>query len=358
MNLQRLVCTLFMMMALAGCGGGGGGVPLIPVPPPADPVQPVPPPADLVQPVPPPADLVQPVPPPADPVQLPQDQEALRYAALLQVLQSNSGTKQELGTGFRVDEGRVIATDRLGAFDEQRMDFKEGGLDSHVPWQSYTSTRASTTVVSVTNQESVRDLSYIDFGYWMEEMEEGVAPDNRITTDVGLYSFGSDGTYPVNEVTGYVGYLGPATGLYVDTRDQSHGRFFAAADLTAYFGIEEGIIVSNVAISHSISGRLYDFRNNEGGMGSEWAVDFNRIGMNVGGVYDAAAGTFSGGTTTGGGSWQGAFYPPSGSDFFPTTPTDWDRPYYISGTFNAHIESVGHIAGAWLGENKESGRGW
>ena len=27
MNLQRLVCTLFMMtaMALAGCGGGGGG---------------------------------------------------------------------------------------------------------------------------------------------------------------------------------------------------------------------------------------------------------------------------------------------------------------------------------------------
>lgn len=290
--------------------------------------------------------------PPPGTTPLPPDNEALRYPALLRVLQTNGGTRRGLGAGLTVDQGHVTATDDLGAFDEQRMDFNEGGPDAHVVWESYVSTRASTTVVSVTNVSRATPLltnEYVDFGYWMKEH---VAPDNLITTDVGLYSFGSDRTYPVTELKGHVRYLGPATGLYVDIRDQSHGRFFAAADLTAYFNIEEGDSGHDAKDRYSIFGRLSDFRNKDGRMGNEWAVDLNRIGGSSSGVYDAAAGTFSGGTTTGGGSWQGAFYPPSSSDKIPEYA---DQPDYISGTFNAHIQGVGHVAGAWLGKKYSSG---
>ena len=181
-------------------------------------------------------------------------------------------------------------------------------------------------------------------------MNEHVAPDNVITTEVGLYSFLNDTTFPITELLkGYVRYLGAATGLYVDIRDQSHGRFFAAADLTAYFNIDE---TDDRRLS--ISGRFYDFRNEDGRMGSEWAVVLNKIGGNSGGVFDAAAGTFSGGTTTGGGAWQGAFYLPSNGRSPEVTPA-YDYPERITGTFNAHMEGVGHVAGAWAGEITAAG---
>ena len=320
-------------------------------PPPV--TDPQPPPVTEAQPppdngAPPPPDNGAP-PPPDNGAPPPPDNEALRYAALLRVLETNGGTTQGLGTGLTVDQGHVTATDGLGAFDEHQMDFNEGGLDSHVVWESYVSTRASTTVVSVTRLSAFSTTTdYVDFGYWMNEH---VAPDNLITTEVGLYSSRNNTTFPVTELGGRVRYLGAATGLYVDIRDQSHGRFFAAVDLTAYFNIEE-----TDDRRRSISGRLYDFRNEDGRMGSDWAVELNKIGGNSGGVFDAAAGTFSGGTTTGGGAWQGAFYPPGSSDRSPEITPDYDRPEHISGTFNAHTEGVGHVAGAWSGEISSASR--
>ena len=117
-----------------------------------------------------------------------------------------------------MDEGHVTATDGLGAFDEQRRDFNESGVNGHVIWRSYVSTCASTTVVSVTNVNRSNANDHTNFGYWMNE---NVAPDNLITTEVGLYSFAKGTPFPVTELEGYVRYVGPATGLYVDIRDQS-----------------------------------------------------------------------------------------------------------------------------------------
>ncbi|MDE0004031.1 MAG: hypothetical protein OXQ29_15180 [Rhodospirillaceae bacterium] len=195
----------------------------------------------------------------------------------------------------------------------------------------------------------MRDVDYLDFGYWLEST---TAADATLSHAVLAFARGERDYGGVASVVGRASYAGPATGLYALKRVDPNtaeptrlwsGQFTADAMLTATFGRGDLAIATNEQFM--ITGSVSNFRNADGDMiNSAWTVDLGVDAANdedtgIAGVQniDASAGTFSG-VTTGGGTWSGMFHGVAG--------VDNALPGAVSGTFDGHFPN-GHVLGAF-----------
>ena len=149
----------------------------------------------------------------------------------------------------------------------------------------------------------------------------------------------------VATLEGSATYKGAAAGLYTkraltpggDGDVTAAGRFTADAELTANFG-GDSVAVDD---EDSISGMIKNFM--DGGMmiDAAWLVELNKI---QGATFNAGGreGTFTDGTTTGGGSWNGMFY---GTVDATTTPQH-TLPSGVAGEFTAGFNN-GDLIGSF-----------
>ncbi len=185
----------------------------------------------------------------------------------------------------------------------------------------------------------LEDADYLDFGYWVQTM---TTEDDQEDYSVEAFSRGADEYGGLTDVVGTASYAGAAAGLYskrefVSTGDgdlEAAGRFTADASLTATFGQMDDSIAPNLV--NSISGRITDFRDSDGAsIDSAWRIMLNKIGGIGGtGTFGVSEGVFTGGTTTGGGTWSGQFYGTG------------DRPTGVAGEFDASFDN-GEVIGAF-----------
>jgi len=206
------------------------------------------------------------------------------------------------------------------------------------------------------------DDDYLAYGYWLQTTEKA---DGSMTYGVNTFANGSmsfdDDTDTTNSNAAIAGlrgtakYTGKATGMYAMKSFESGagvptaaGQFTADASLTANFGGNK-VAVDN---QFTISGTVNNFRDSDGGAisGGAWSVDLLEAGFSaradVANTPEAPYSNDFTGKTTGGGSWNGAFYG-SGTD------TDDDmvgiqaaNPTGVAGKFNAHLGN-GHVIGAF-----------
>ena len=157
------------------------------------------------------------------------------------------------------------------------------------------------------------DADYLDFGYWVQTDDTG---DDTVYMANAFYR-GTPASGDVSTLEGSATYRGAAAGLYVkrafsatgDGAVTGAGRFTAAAEFTAHF-TGTGVALNDY---QSISGMIDNFRDGDQAIDPAWRVELNKIGGIGGtGTYDwnpnAGDTHFSGGTTTGGGSWNGMYY--------------------------------------------------
>ena len=203
------------------------------------------------------------------------------------------------------------------------------------------------TTVSVADAQE--DADYVDFGYWSEWDADGGSGGAQAYT-VEAFFRGADPHTAVAAVEGTASYRGKAAGLYARQvyegnmlLDDRTGRFTADVALTANFG------GSAVAADdrNSIGGTVSDFMDGGRPIDSGWSVTLNRIGGGTGGsgTFDASAGTFTEGTTAGGGAagtWSGAFYGDDTVDSNGVTP----QPGSVAGEFTAGFHN-GSAVGAF-----------
>ena len=204
-----------------------------------------------------------------------------------------------------------------------------------------------TTNVSVAGAQE--DADYLDFGYWSEWDADGGTGGSQAYT-VEAFFRGADPHDAVASVEGTASYRGKAVGLYArqvyegnTLLDDRTGRFTADVALTAYFG--GGAVAADD--QNSIGGTVSDFMDGGRPIDSGWSVTLNRIGGGTGGTgtFDAAAGTFTEGTTAGGdaaGTWSGAFYGDATVGGNGVTP----QPGSVAGEFTAGFHN-GSVVGAF-----------
>ena len=216
-------------------------------------------------------------------------------------------------------------------------------------------------------QNVLIDVDHLVFGYWLQTTTDA---DGSITYGVNTFANGSlpfdddpasDNNAAILGLEGSAKYNGKATGMYALKSFESgagvptaSGQFTADASLTANFG-GHAVAVSN---QFSISGNVMNFRDSAGEPISNggWTVELKRADF----VSTAAdnstrptvpdathfySNSFSG-TTTGGGSWDGAMYG-SGADMDAVTSgIQAEHPTGVTGEFNAHLGN-GHVIGAF-----------
>ena len=191
-----------------------------------------------------------------------------------------------------------------------------------------------------TVQSVIKDADYLTFGYWLKTTEKA---DGSMDREIQVFSDGSEDFTWNTALTGKAIYNGAAVGLYAQKTGPvgsptigSSGHFTADATLTAYFGQKDEGIAPNLI--NTISGTINNFEDAEGN-NLGWSVDLNKTGI------DTADGSIDAGTTTGNGSWTGAFY---GNPDVPTTDRDEtdNYPTGVAGEFNAHLGD-GHVVGAY-----------
>ena len=180
------------------------------------------------------------------------------------------------------------------------------------------------------------DADYLDFGYWVNTDDSGDTVEYMVNT----FFRGEDPYGTVAEVAGSANYKGGAAGLYSrrelsaggDGDVTAAGRFTADAELMAYFG-QPAAPNDNIPpnMTFSISGKIKNFMDGGTMIDAAWLVELNKIqDLNL----DTVGGTFSDGTTTGGGSWNGTFYGVG------------DQPTGVAGQFTAEFDN-GDLIGSF-----------
>ncbi len=199
------------------------------------------------------------------------------------------------------------------------------------------------------------DTDYLAFGYWIE-----TTTNRDDTTNVGVNTFATGSTpfshnNSASTLVGSATYTGQAAGQYVlktgpvgDAKPTDSGGFTGNASLTALFG-GPSIAMND---QFSISGSITHLRNGDGNIiDPNWTVSLGKAAIADGTTenplvfgtgttnLNTATGFEANAGTTGGGSWEGGFFGPAGTD------AD-DYPTGVAGEFNAHFAN-GHVIGAF-----------
>ena len=186
------------------------------------------------------------------------------------------------------------------------------------------------------------DADYMDFGYWVNTDDSG----DSVAYKVNTFARGAMPASLPDNLEGSATYKGGAAGLYskrVYAPDgkgtvTAAGRFTADAELTAYFGGDK-VAVAN---QNSISGTIKNFMDGSNVIDAAWSVELNKIKQGTTG-QTWSNGTFTGGTTTGSGSWSGAFY---GTATAAVGDTKAVYPSGVAGQFDAKFNN-GDVIGAF-----------
>ena len=238
---------------------------------------------------------------------------------------------------------------------------ENGRVDTFTGTWTFTPTEAGSKMMV---QDVIPDADFLTFGYWLQATEQDDG-----STKYGINSFYA-GAQPFAAgltVEGTAEYSGKATGMYARKTfndkgvgtPTSSGQFTADANLMAYFG---GNDVA-VNLKNSITGTVSNFMDDSGNMiDDDWSVKLNRAAISSGAdpagsitliiaAGDTVGTTARPATTTGGGSWQGAFYGnPMNADGAIVNDPDplaaENAPTGVAGEFNAHF-SNGHVIGAF-----------
>ena len=183
------------------------------------------------------------------------------------------------------------------------------------------------------------DADYIDFGYWVKTDNSG----DSVVYTVDAFFRGEALSGDVTNLEGSATYKGGAAGLYSkrefaaggDGDLLSSGRFTADAELKAYFG---GNTVAE-SDEDSISGTIQNFMDNGQMIDAGWLVKLNKIQGTDN--FNVTQGTFTGGETTGDGTWSGGFYGVTDTNTTPHT-----LPSGVAGEFTAGFNN-GSVIGAF-----------
>ena len=198
--------------------------------------------------------------------------------------------------------------------------------------------------VIYTNSESPTDDSYLDFGYWirdLERMDGGVS-----TRNYQIVSFVTGAPLSKSEnmtlVMGSATYSGPATGLYAKKTGSiftTSGQFKANATLSVDFGIEDPLVDKIILVQ--ISGSVTKFRDIAGNLiDPNWTVELLQAEHDS---EEIRTGRFEHGVTSGGGKWRYLYF----GELDNTDPIDPTvQPEMVGGTFTETF-SNGEVAGAF-----------
>ena len=195
--------------------------------------------------------------------------------------------------------------------------------------------------VIYTNSESPTDDSYLDFGYWirdLERMDGGVS-----TRNYEIVSFVTGAPLSISEnmalVTGSATYSGPATGLYAEKTGSIYtksGQFEANAELSVKFGIKDSSDDKIVLVQ--ISGSVTEFRDIDGNLiDPNWTVELLQAEHDS---VQIRTGRFEHGVTSGGGKWRYLYF----GELVNNGSTV--QPKMVGGTFTEEF-SNGEVAGAF-----------
>ena len=253
------------------------------------------------------------------------------------------------------DTANIIEVEFAGSFNDVKGMFKcedstactaktneKGDLSELSGTWTFTADSKDATVAG-----ALVDADYLDFGYWVQTDDSGDTVEYMVNT----FSRGAAPSSSVKSLEGSATYEGGAAGLYSkreltstgDGEVVAAGRFTADAELTAYF------VGDDVARSKqdSISGTIKNFMDGETVIDDAWMVELDKIQGTKDTTFNPDAGTFSGGTTTGGGTWNGKFYGPVAVD--ADTDTDGNQstlPSGVAGEFTAGFNN-GSLIGSF-----------
>lgn len=237
---------------------------------------------------------------------------------------------------------------------------ENGRVDTFTGTWTFTPTEAGSKMMV---QDVIPDADFLTFGYWLQATEQD---DGSMKYGINSFYAGAQ-PFTGTGVEGTAEYSGKATGLYARKTfndkgvgtPTSSGQFTADANLMAYFG--GGDVAVN--LQNSITGTVSNFMDDSGNMiDDDWSVKLNRAAISSGAdpagattliiaAGDTVGTTARPATTTGGGSWQGAFYGnPMNADGAivndPSTLAAENAPTGVAGEFNGHF-SNGHVIGAF-----------
>ena len=176
------------------------------------------------------------------------------------------------------------------------------------------------------------DNAYMLFGYWIDEPDSVSAPH-----DVGVFA----NVIPTTATWGSTvsgTYSGPAVGVYAEKRasGDTHGEFTATATLTG-----DGT---------NVGGSVTGFRTTGNSTTSgNWHVTLSEVGVSSGTVSDGDVNIvgFAGTMTTDASSWEATFLANHANSRHNADGGDTERPLSAVGRFNAEIENVLHLVGAF-----------
>ena len=258
----------------------------------------------------------------------------------------NNGTACDIdvdGTYYRSDNTDRALRSKLATLtlapDGGNLYFQPSNANSSI------SLRGNLKVGDTTHTDLI-DNQYMVFGWWQSIPRDA---DGMYDVDVFAYDF-PDGALLVdaNDYAGKAEYEGPAAGVYVEERFVTEEEFGGVRQSIA----ESGEFTATVNLradfaADTIEGDVSSFRTDHGA--KDWRVLLNPPGVEDGEEATTAAivqANIPPDASTRSGTWEYQFLAPYGDSLAENDSGD-NQPIAAVGRFDARIENVRHIVGAF-----------